>query len=523
MLYSQRAPPSSKTDSGDKGTRTTKQDKQDGLEPRSLNAGKSLLPPPTSSSSLDQKQQEHPPQGPRSESAHQRQRDIEKERSRKVDQRHNVAYPPYPYPPYPSSYYSGFPGIHSGPPAPYPMHPAGPPPPHGGYPPQLQRGYGPPPHSGRGTKRSHAEREEGYGGRHDSYHAHWGGSYEDQHRPKRRWSNEEKEKTEEHPRILTKSDDKKSGRVSPDKKPASPAEITERSSFHRTLSSSSDTPTEASKLRVVTFADEPAVSEKDVAPAGGVNRRAPMQKIMLRKMGEKDGDSAAEKGKEAGPGNGRQPKASEQDTGAESAKPKTAWSMSDRGPIVSPKTLYEPEGKQSAAKFKKYQAQTREQQGSRGSHDLATPTSEGRSTPTGDKVERTKREDSSSPVDRAGQSSPSGSKDRRPSGDHRKGGRRPERAEPAPPTERDTHDHHNRPHHRKENSRREREGDHATRTERRERDGDHAARTTERQTSNEDECVREELEHSVDHQRGRVHPRREQRDGSGRPPLLGTA
>lgn len=436
------------------------------------------------------------------------------ERPRKVDQRHNVAYPPYPYHPYPSSYYGGYPAVHPGPPAPYPMHPgAPPPPPHGGYPPQLQRGYGPapPPHSSRGTKRSHAEREEGYGGRHD-YHGHWGG-YEEQHRPKRKWSNEERE---ERPRILTKHDDKKGGRVSPEKKPESPAEVTEKSSvssFHRTLSSSSDPPTpggEASKHRV-TFADdvmEPVMSGKEAPPPGGVNLRAPHQKIMLRKMGEKDGDSSGEKGKEAGPGNGQQPKSGDPEAGAESAKPKTAWSMSDRGPIVSQKTLYEPEGKQSAAKFKKYQAQTREQQSTRGSHDLATPTSDGRSTPTGDASERIKREDTSSPIDRTGQSSPSG-KERRSSGDHRKGGRRQEKGEKPAHVERDSHDHHTRPHHRKENSRREREGDHLK---------------TERLTSTEDEeFVGDERDFAGgQQQRGRgAPPRREQRDS--RPPLLGHA
>lgn len=429
---------------------------------------------------------------------------------------------------------------HSGPPPP--------PPPHGGYPPQHQRsGYGPPPpHSGRGTKRTHTDREEsGFGGRHD-YHTHWGTGYEDQHRPKRKWSGEEREKDkqlDERPRILIKHDEKRTvGRAcSPEKKPESPSEGGEKSSvssFHRTLSSSSDPPGssgEATRHRV-TFADDvmETAGDKDEANVQvpqGSSRRAPMQKIMLRKMGDKDSDPAAEKGKETGPtgpgGSGRGvPKMGDQDAmAAESAKPKAAWSSNERGPISSSKTLYEPEGKQSVAKFKKYHAQTREMPpGSRGSHDLATPTSEGGTTPTGDRPDGGNRRDgTSSPIDRTGQSSPSG-KERRPS-DYRKGGRKGEREKP-PFQDQDTHDHHNRPHHRKENSRRERGGE-----------GEHsevapplspaAAKmrpvAMERLPSKEDEeGGRDENEHHHYEPRGKGH-RREPPHHQDRPPLLGTA
>ena len=332
---------------------------------------------------------------------------------------------------------------------------------------------------------------------------------------------------------MIKHDEKRTGRAaSPEKKPESPSEGVEKSSvssFHRTLSSSSDPPGSASETTKhrVTFADDVIETvgdddEGNIHAPQGSSRRAPLQKIMLRKMGEKDGDPLAEKGKEAGPsgpsGNGRGgPKSGDPDmAAAESAKPKTAWSSNERGPIISKKTLYEPEGKQSVAKFKKYHAQTRE---TPRSHDLVTPTSEGGTTPTGDRPdEGNKRDETSSPIDRAGQSSPSG-KERRPS-DYRKGGRKGEREKP-PFQDRDLHDHHNRPHHRKENSRRERgeEGEHG--------EGPSTARTTrpmasERLASMEDEeGGREEHEHQ-----GKGHPpsRREQpHHQDSKPPLLGTA
>ena len=332
---------------------------------------------------------------------------------------------------------------------------------------------------------------------------------------------------------MTKHDDKRSGHISPDKKPESPLDAGEKSSvssFHRTLSSSSDPPgsTNENTKHRVTFADdviEPAAGDKDggnIQAPQGSSRRAPLQKVMLRKMGEKDGDPAGEKGKEAGQGpggSGRGTKSGDPDTAAaESAKPKTAWSSNERGPIISPKTLYEPEGKQSAAKFKKYQAQTRDMQGNRGSHDQATPTSEGGTTPTGDHPDGApKRDEASSPVDRASQSSPSG-KERRPS-DYRKGGRKGEREKP-PFQDRDSHDHHSRPQHRKENSRRERvgEGEHL--------EGQKTTRpAAERLASTEDEEGGKE-EHEYHHYEPRAKgppPSRRDQHQDSRPPLLGTA
>ena len=409
------------------------------------------------------------------------------------------------------------------------MHHGGPPLPHGGYPPQHPRGYGgPPPHTARGTKRSHAERDEGgYGGRHD-YPGHWGGGggYEDQHRPKRKGSNEERERFEERPRILIKHEDKQSGRVSPEKKPESPLEAAEKSSsvssFQRTLSSSSDpsVATEAPRHRV-TFVDDVIESpiDKDsgnVPPPQGSSRRA-LSKIMLRKMGEKDGELPGEKGSEVGQGTGgvgRQGRSGDTDTVAESSKPKMAWSTNERGPIVSSKTLYEPEGKQSAAKFKKYQAQTREPPGNRGSHDLATPTSEGTATPTGEQPDGARRDEVSSPVDRAAQSSPAGKERRLPS-DHRKGGRRQEKGDKPPYQDRESHDHRNRPHHRKENSRRERVGESEHQVE--------SSRTArpERLTSTEDEEYTKD-EHDYHDLPVKGPPRRDQHEET-RPPLLGTA
>ena len=560
-----------KSDRGGSDVSSAKQEKMDTTESHSSRSNKPSSPP-SAAALLDHEREGQSPSSSHSELPHQqsRQREHEKDRTgRKLppdqqQRQHNISYPPqqYPYPSYPP-YYGGYPPVPPGGHGHYPpMHhggPAPPPPPHGGYPPQHQRsGYGPPPpHPGRGTKRSHTDREEsGFGGRHE-YHAHWGAApgYEEVQRPKRKWSGEERERererqVEERPRILIKHDEKRAGRAgSPEKKPESPSlEGVEKSSvgsFHRTLSSSSDPPGSASETpkHRVTFADDVMETggdkeEANIQAPQGSSRRAPLQKIMLRKMGgEKDGDPTAEKGKEpSGPGgSGRGgPKTGDHDmTAAESAKPKTAWSSNERGPIISQKTLYEPEGKQSVAKFKKYQAQSRETSGSRGSHDLATPTSDGGTTPTGDRPDGggNKRDETSSPIDRAGQSSPSG-KERRPA-DYRKGGRKGEREKP-PLQDRDLHDHHNRPHHRKENSRRERGGE-----------GEHGdgpppppppagARTTrpaatERLASTEDEeGGREEHDHHHHHHhepRGKGHPpsRREPPHHQDRPPLLGTA
>ena len=310
--------------------------------------------------------------------------------------------------------------------------------------------------------------------------------------------------------------------MSPEKKPESPLDATEKSSFHRTLSSSSDgpSPSETSRPRV-TFADdvvEPA-GEKDsgsAPPPQGSSRRAPMQKIMLRKMGgERDGEAPGEGGKEVKQGtggNGRQLRPGDLDAAtADSAKPKTAWSSNERGPIISRKTLYEPEGKQSAAKFKKYQAQSREPPGNRGSHDAATPTSEEGTTPTGEQPEVNKREETTSPVDRAGQSSPSG-KERRVPPEHRKG-RRQDKGEKQPPLGDESHDQHSKaPHHRKENSRRERGGE----SERPE--GSRPGRAARLASNEEDELGREEHDH-----RGKAPPPRREAHEEPRPPLLGAA
>lgn len=311
---------------------------------------------------------------------------------------------------------------------------------------------------------------------------------------------------EERPRILIKHDDKKSGRVSPEKKPESPSDVTGKSSFQRTSSSSSD-PADTIKHRV-TFADDvtepPGEKETgNVQAPHGSSRRAPMQKIMLRKMGgERDGETAGERGKEVGQGpsgNGRPARPGDLDTAvADPAKPKTAWSSNERGPIISPKTLYEPEGKQSAAKFKKYQAQTREPQSGRGSHDVvATPTSEDGVTPTGEQQDGNKREEVNSPIDRAGQSSPSGKDKRPPPPDHRKGsGRRQEKVEKPLLVEREGHEQHSRaPHHRKENLRRENEHPDVSRT---------TSRPGRLASPEEEEFGRD------DHQgRGKIPPRRE--------------
>ena len=268
----------------------------------------------------------------------------ERERKANPEPPQHAAVPPYSYPPYSYPPYGYHHPMYGPPQGPYPI------PPHGAYPPNQRLVGG---HS-RGGRRGYTDRDE--------YHSHWG--HDGRHRSGRKKSTED-----ERPRIMTKHEERKpsKGNVS-EKSAISPVECP------ATKTTTSVSP-EVPHGHHVTFPDEleetdstsPTPDNSSSTAAHVPARRSQQPKIMLRKMIDKESDLASDKeetGSKARPRDLKSLKTTEddsEDTGDGSARTKhTAWSMKERGPIISPKTLYEPEGKQSAAKFKKYQAQTRE-------------------------------------------------------------------------------------------------------------------------------------------------------------------
>ena len=94
--------------------------------------------------------------------------------------------------------------------------------------------------------------------------------------------------------------------------------------------------------------------------------RGSQPKLMLRKL-EKEAELDGKfNGKEkSGDAKGSRPSDlrglnSDDPSGSDSNKARMAWNVNERGPIASSKTLYEPEGKKSADKFKKYHAHTQD-------------------------------------------------------------------------------------------------------------------------------------------------------------------
>ena len=119
----------------------------------------------------------------------------------------------------------------------------------------------------------------------------------------------------------------------------------------------------------VSFAEGVEKVEGYDRPVAQPARRGNQPKLMLRKLGDKEMETGVDNkhdGKErAGDANGSRPSdlqglRSDDPSDSDPNKVKTAWNMNERGPISSPKTLYEPEGKKSADKFKKYHAHTQE-------------------------------------------------------------------------------------------------------------------------------------------------------------------
>ena len=296
--------------------------------------------------------------------------------------RHNMPqYPPYqPYPQYPG--YSGYP-MYPGPHAPpYPTpHPHGFTPSH--QPPPHQR-YG---QNQRGTKRSYTDRDD----------LNWRQESDTERSREKRAGDE---KIDERPRILTKQK-----HTQPSTEDSAP-EVTEDKdntmALQRTTSSSSETAHDHDTPKHVTFLEEtgdsagsPTLDEQSSqAPA----RRAPQRKVMLRKLGDQEGDPQGENSdqqqtrsaaKKSRPkdirnvrGDDKHGEGAGEDTtpDADSTAKHMAWSTKERGPINTSKTLYEPEGRKSEVKFLKYQAQTRDsprgRTGSRGSQGSTTPTGE---------------------------------------------------------------------------------------------------------------------------------------------------
>ena len=281
----------------------------------------------------------------RNRESHDRSRDRDRE-SHEVEgpPRHGMSQ--YPYPPFPPQYYHGYPP---------PMYPPGP-----SYHGPPQHGY---PHS------QHSR----HGRRGNPDDLNW--RHEDEERLKR-----DEPKMEERPRILTKprppSTDQEVESVlkgNEDKPPA----------IQRTVSSSSDT------SKHVTFEDPTHSPTTEDPVAHPPPRRALQKKPMLKKLGDQEGEGQGEKSDQQRGGNRRGHSKDSQGGRTDSsvgeggdvstpdgdtkARP-TAWST-DRGTVGK---LYEPEGKKSAAKFQKYQAQTqsRGRMDSRGSQGSTTPTAD---------------------------------------------------------------------------------------------------------------------------------------------------
>lgn len=204
-------------------------------------------------------------------------------------------------------------------------------------------------------------------------------SQDTEYRPKRRWSEEGKER--DRPKILSKGESWREGPASPDS-PVNKGEKVPVPALKWAGSGPSDvTRADTPTKHHVTFADMPqpklpsqeeeeAESSSPAAPA----MRSQPKKIMLRKMGESREGESAEKQEYGGSGKVKERSkdpAREGGTDGDfvdtttpdgTGKPRPmAWNRNERGPVSS-KTLYEPEGKKSEAKFRKYQHEAGEHQ-----------------------------------------------------------------------------------------------------------------------------------------------------------------
>ena len=269
-----------------------------------------------------------------------------------------MPYPPHPYPP---NYNRG--GVFGGYPPPPPAHY----PPHqypmqhmgGGIPGGAISGGGRYPGSSAGVHRG-GSLKKNYGEREDYHRGH----DKDGRGPKRKWE----EPRETRASVLSKERVKSPSpqHDEPEVKSETPPILDEPPPpIQRVSSLSSDNQDEKVKGHV-TFAENVEELDDDGSSSQPA-RRGNQPKLMLRKLGDKDdvgGDSRHDGKDRPRDGKGRPADLrgldSEDLSGSDGGKTRTAWSMKERGPIISPKTLYEPEGKRSADKFKKYHAQTQE-------------------------------------------------------------------------------------------------------------------------------------------------------------------
>ena len=261
-------------------------------------------------------------------------------------------HPPYPYPSY--HYFTDPYGR-------YPAYPHGPPP-YGFPPPPPGPHYGG--HLERGGKRRHSERErEREDLRRHDFHP-W--DHESEHRPKRRL-NEERER----PKILSKEDNWREAQTVP--------EAGEKSALRRTESASSETSGSDARHHVTFAGSSQSKTSSQEAEPDNLSPTIPAmrsqpKKIMLRKMGDSSKLDTSEKQEQGESGKSTDRPAdvkstqsgeageqgSQEDATVDSAKQRpTAWKVTERSSVGSGKTLYEPEGKKSEAKFRKYQHDAR--------------------------------------------------------------------------------------------------------------------------------------------------------------------
>jgi len=307
---------------------------------------------------------------------------------------------PYPAPhQYPPNYNRGGGGGN------FSGYPPGPPPsqhyPHQ-YPPMQHMGGNVQPGGGRyppnpgpmhrgNTKKNYGDR--------DDYHR---GHDKDNRGPKRKWeeprdsvrasllSKEKEQVKSPSPQLEVRQDESKS---------ETPAAGGEALPIQKVSSLSSENQDEKVKGHV-TFAD----NVEELEDSSHLSRRGNQPKLMLRKLvGEKEeggGDGRQDGKDKQRDGKGGKPAdlrgLDSEDLSTESGKVKSAWNINERGPIISPKTLYEPEGKRSADKFKKYHAHIQEpSRGNEGpKHHSGSQEAgkgldgqKGRSTPVDDAVE----------------------------------------------------------------------------------------------------------------------------------------
>lgn len=301
----------------------------------------------------------------------------------------------------------------------------------------------------------------------------------------------ERERERERPRILSKSNERRNSLKDNEHRDDTATKENDqgRDSAPERHGSASPATHEAPTKPHVTFADEGRENSQSPLDDQSTQVTAPMRqhkKIIMRKMGERESESPSEK-QDQGGSRGQRERPKDLKTGEPGAerdspdsrtpdrdlKVRQAWNVNDRGPIMSPMTLYEPEGKKSEAKFLKYQHQSgkvgREKHrtnstGSKGDQEereLCSPTeskSPGEEPPEQEEQPRNEEEIADK---RAQTTSPSSEKERRSGdrrGEHRKGpSERPRRQDSGRFHERhESRDAKDRPKHRREDPVRER-------------------------------------------------------------------